>query len=64
MSFQLSNLVIDGLKSLNTTINTESTKKLISNTIKNTLSSDVSSKLIVKKLSGINFDEIVLCLNS
>lgn len=44
MSFHLSNLVIDGLKSLNTTINTESTKKLISNTIKNTLSSDDSSK--------------------
>lgn len=48
MSFHLSNLVIDGLKSLNTTINTESTKKLISNTIKNTLSSDDSSKKIIK----------------
>lgn len=42
MCFQLSNIVINGLKSLNSTINSESTKSLISNTIKHIIYDDSS----------------------
>lgn len=39
---ELSNIVIDGLKCLNTSINGELTKKLISNAVKMALYSDAS----------------------
>lgn len=41
-TIELSNIVIEGLKSLNTILNSDLTRKLISNVIKMTLYSDAS----------------------
>lgn len=39
---ELSNVIIEGLKSLNTTISSDLTKKIISNAVKMALHSDAS----------------------
>lgn len=41
---ELSNIVIEGLKSLNTVINSDLTKKIISNAVKMALHSDASKR--------------------
>lgn len=46
---ELSNFVIDGLKSLNTTISSDLTKKVIANAVKMALHSDASKLLYLKK---------------
>lgn len=52
---ELSNIVIEGLKSLNTVISSDLTKKIISNAVKMTLHSDASKtiELIIDNVVGL-----------
>lgn len=47
---ELSNIVIDGLRSLNTVISTDLTKKIISNAVKVALHSDASKPLFISHI--------------